>query len=65
VGRPGLDPGTLGLKGTRSSYWEVVLVDPVAELLEHSLSWLIWFIAVVLVCDISCDIRLARRCLAK
>ena len=38
VGRPGLDPGTLGLKGTRTLYRSVVLVDSVAELLEYSFS---------------------------
>jgi hypothetical protein len=37
VGRPGLDPGTLGLKGTSNSFRNVVQVDWVVELLGNAL----------------------------
>jgi hypothetical protein len=37
VGRSGLDPGTLGLKGTSKLYWGVTLVDVVVELLTNVL----------------------------
>jgi uncharacterized membrane protein len=33
VGRPGLDPGTKGIKGTGKSFCCAVLVDEVVELL--------------------------------
>lgn len=38
VGRPGRDPGTLGLKRTYWLYWYVVLVDEVVEILTFVLS---------------------------
>jgi hypothetical protein len=50
VGRPGLDPGTLGLKGTGNLFCCVVQVDDVVDMLE------IMLLLVGFVCLNSCGV---------